>query len=165
MRLLRGVVVAALGIALTGCGVQPTGVVGAGESADGLTRGARLYFASPTGLRSVPVLNRDITDLNMVMKLLSAGPSQAETEAGLTTLVHELGGYAVEGKGTRVTVYLTSVYQQPAGDQGTGQLVCTLARTQSVIDPKVRADDVEVTLRPATGDKVGPFRCAEFLGG
>ena len=51
-RRLAGVV-AALGIVLAGCGVPPTGVVGAGEPASGLTHGARLYFASASGLRAV----------------------------------------------------------------------------------------------------------------
>ncbi|MEV6552702.1 hypothetical protein AB0M57_28940 [Streptomyces sp. NPDC051597] len=48
-------------------------------------------------------------------------------------------------------------------DQGTGQLVCTLARAQSVLDPSVRADDVQVTVRPDEGATLGPYRCAEFL--
>ncbi|MFB7600332.1 hypothetical protein [Streptomyces sp. NPDC056160] len=41
--------------------------------------------------------------------------------------------------------------------------MCTLARAQSVLVPQVRADDVEVTLRPAGNPPLGPYRCAEFL--
>ncbi|MFB7512590.1 hypothetical protein [Streptomyces sp. NPDC056144] len=155
--------VAALGAALTGCGVQPTGVVGAGEPASGLTRGMRLYYASDTGLRGVPLLDRKVDSLAAVMKLLAAGPGPAEQRDGLTSLVQGLGGYSVSGTGTRVTVLLDDPYPLSGRDQGTGQVVCTLARAQSVLDPKVRADDVEVTIRPAEGAPLGPYRCAEFL--
>ncbi|MEU5216692.1 hypothetical protein AB0G79_10900 [Streptomyces sp. NPDC020807] len=43
--------------------------------------------------------------------------------------------------------------------------MCTPARAQSVLDPGVRADDVRVTVRPESGTALGPYRCAEFLGG
>ncbi|MFE4649551.1 MULTISPECIES: hypothetical protein [Streptomyces] len=33
------------------------------------------------------------------------------------------------------------------------------------LDPKVRADDVEVAPRPSDGASLGPYRCAEFLDG
>ncbi|MFG2624442.1 hypothetical protein [Streptomyces sp. NPDC048473] len=164
MKVRQGVVVAALGIALMGCGVQPTGVIGAGEPASGPTRGMRLYFASDSGLRGVPLLDREVKDLNAVVKLLAAGPPPAEQRDGLTSLV-QLGGYSVTGTGTRVTVRLDGPYAESGRDQGTGQLVCTLARAQSVLDPKVRTDDVEVTLRPSGSAALGPYRCAEFLNG
>ncbi|MFI5745835.1 hypothetical protein ACIBBE_07860 [Streptomyces sp. NPDC051644] len=164
MKVRQGVVVAALGIALMGCGVQPTGVIGAGEPASGPTRGMRLYFASDSGLRGVPLLDKEVKDLNAVVKLLAAGPPPAEQRNGLTSLV-QLGGYSVTGTGTRVTVRLDGPYAESGRDQGTGQLVCTLARAQSVLDPKVRTDDVEVTLRPSGSAALGPYRCAEFLNG
>ncbi|WP_030969424.1 GerMN domain-containing protein [Streptomyces sp. NRRL S-1824] len=164
MKVRQAGVVAALGLALMGCGVQPTGVTGAGEPASGLTRGMRLYFASDSGLRGVPLLDREVKDLNAVVKLLAEGPPPAEQRDGLTSLV-QLGGYSVTGTGTRVTVRLDGPYALTGRDQGTGQVVCTLARAQSVLDPKVRADDVEVTLRPSDGASLGPYRCAEFLNG
>ncbi|MFI8437279.1 hypothetical protein ACIGJO_26765 [Streptomyces sp. NPDC079020] len=165
MKVRQGAMVVVLGLALMGCGVQPTGVIDAGEPASGPTRGARLYFASDGGLRGVPLLDREIKNLGTVMKLLSAGPSPSEQRDGLTSLVQELGGYTVRGSGTRVTVHLDGPYAATGHDQGTGQVVCTLARAQSVLEPKVRADDVEVTLRPSEGAALGPFRCAEFLNG
>ncbi|KUJ68481.1 hypothetical protein ACZ90_17975 [Streptomyces albus subsp. albus] len=154
----------ALGIVLTGCGVPPTGVVGAGEPASGLTRGARLYFASAGGLRGVPVGDREIKNLGTVVKLLLLGPPPGERAGGLTSFV-ELPGFSATGKGTRVTLHLDGPYAGTGRDQGTGQLVCTLARAQSVLDPKVRTDDVEVTLRPSGSAALGPYRCAEFLNG
>lgn len=60
---------------------------------------------------------------------------------------------------------LEGLYGESGRDQATGQLVCTLARAQSVLEPEVRTDDVEVTLRPTEGEALGPYRCAEFLNG
>ncbi|MFC8587726.1 hypothetical protein ACFUGD_24725 [Streptomyces sp. NPDC057217] len=96
-------------------------------------------------------------------KLLAAGPPPAERRDGLTTLVQGLGGYTATGSGTRVTVRLEDPYAGNGRDQATGQLVCTLARAQSVLEAEVRAEDVEVTLRPPGGPAVGLHRCADFL--
>ncbi|MFE3072450.1 hypothetical protein [Streptomyces sp. NPDC059247] len=164
MSVRRRGAVAALGIVLVGCGVQPTGVIGAGEPATGLTRGIRLYYASGSGLRAVPAVDQKIENLASVLKMLAAGLPPAEQRDGLTNLV-EIGGYTVSGRGTEVTLWLSDPYRATGRDQGTGQLVCTLARAQSVLDPRVRAEDVEVTLRPDEGPSFGPYRCAEFLNG
>ncbi|MFE6775704.1 hypothetical protein [Streptomyces sp. NPDC057702] len=161
---LAGAVVAGVVAGLTGCGVQPTGVVSAGEPASGLTRGMRLYYASASGLRAVPVLDTQITELNGVVKLLGQDPTPAQQRDGLTSLV-QIGGASVSGSGPRVTVRFDGPYPGTGRDLGTGQLVCTMARAQSVLDPTVRTDDVEVTIRPSEGARLGPYRCAEFLGG
>lgn len=162
---VRGAVLAVLGAVLAGCGVQPTGVIEAGEPATGLTRGMRLYYASDTGLRAVPVLDRDISSLDAVMKLLAQGPTAAERREGLTTLLHAPSGYTVTGDGPRVSVDLEGSYWAEARAQVTGQLVCTIASFQSVREAEVRADDVEVTIRPREGPVLGPLRCAGYLGG
>ncbi|MEU0985948.1 GerMN domain-containing protein [Streptomyces sp. NPDC005953] len=162
MKVRQGLVVAALGIGLMGCGVQPTGVVDAGEPASGLTSGIRLYFASTNGLRGVSLIDTEIKDLASVMKLLAQGPSPTEQRDGLAS-VYEIEGYTVTGEGTRVTLDLSGQYTGSGQDQGTGQLVCTLARAQSVLEPKVMFDDVEVTLDPEEGIELGPYRCADFL--
>ncbi|MEU0688503.1 hypothetical protein [Streptomyces uncialis] len=164
MRVRQGVSVGALGLALMGCGVQPTGVIGTGEYAFGPTRGVRMYYASASGLRGVPVLHQEFDDLSGVMKLFFQGPSADQRRDGLTNLL-ELPGFQVSGTGTRVTVSLEGHYAGTGRDQGTGQLVCTLARAQSVLDPKVTTDDVEVTIRQPDADDLGPYRCAEFLDG
>ncbi|MEU6954439.1 GerMN domain-containing protein [Streptomyces sp. NPDC045714] len=162
---MLGAVLTVLGTGLVGCGVQPTGVIEAGAPASGLTRGMRLYYASDTGLRAVPVLDRDFTSLDAVMKLLAQGPTAAERREGLTTLLHAPAGYTVTGDGARVTVELEGPYWAEARDRVTGQLVCTLASFQSVAEAEVRADDVEVTIRPGEGPALGPLRCAGYLGG
>lgn len=165
MRVRQRVSVGALGLALMGCGVQPTGVIGAGESASGPTRGVRMYYASASGLRGVPtMLDQEFENLSGVMKMFFQGPSADQRRDGLTNLL-ELPGFQVSGTGTRVTVSLDGPYAGTGRDQGTGQLVCTLARAQSVFDPKVRTDDVEVTVRQPDSADLGPYRCAEFLDG
>ncbi|MCX4658693.1 GerMN domain-containing protein [Streptomyces uncialis] len=164
MRVRQRVSVGALGLALMGCGVQPTGVIGTGESASGPTRGVRMYYASASGLRGVPTRHQEFDSLSGVMKLFFQGPSADQRRDGLTNLL-ELPGFQVSGTGTRVTVRLEDSYAGTGRDQGTGQLVCTLARAQSVLDPKVRTDDVEVTVRQPDSADLGPYRCAEFLDG
>ncbi|MGW3212167.1 GerMN domain-containing protein [Streptomyces parvus] len=165
MRFRRGVVLTALAFVLVGCGVgvRPTGVIDAGEPASGLTRGKRLYYASDTGLRAVPLLDRENDTLDAVMKLLAQGPTAAERREGLTTLLHAPSGYTVTGDGPRVTVTLEGPYWAQPRDRATGQLVCTLASFQSVREAEVRADHVEVTISPGEGPELGPLRCAEFL--
>ncbi|MFF0744173.1 hypothetical protein ACFYVL_27620 [Streptomyces sp. NPDC004111] len=158
---------AALGIALggllaVGCGVRPTGVIDAGEPATGLSRGMRLYYVSDTGLRAVPRPDLEVTNIASVVKHLTLGPSPAELRGGLTSVV-DLGGYGVSAAGREVTVELDGAYRATGRDQGTGQLVCSLARGQAVLEPKVGADDVEVVIRPARGPQLGPFKCADFL--
>lgn len=69
------------------------------------------------------------------------------------------------GDGTRVTVELEGSYWAEAREQVTGQLVCTLASFQSVREAGVRADEVEVIIRPGEGPVLGPLRCAGYLGG
>ncbi|MCM2389784.1 hypothetical protein [Streptomyces albipurpureus] len=164
MKVRPVLLITALGSALMGCGVQPTGVVDAGGPASGLTSGMRLYFASDSGLRGVSLLDRKTESLGGVMKRLAEGPSPSEVRDGLSS-AYRIGGYTVTGKGTRVTLRLEGGYAGTGSDQGTGQLVCTLSRAQSVLDSTVRADEVEVTLRPSEGAVLGPYRCAEFLNG
>ncbi|MFE1907711.1 hypothetical protein ACFW96_29185, partial [Streptomyces gardneri] len=160
MKVRHGVAVALLGLVLVGCGVQPTGIIGAGEPASGLTRGMRLYYASDSGLRGVPLLDRRLQDLNSVVKLLAQGPGPAEQRDGLTSLVQELGGYTVSGSGARVTIHMEGAYPLSGRDQGTGQLVCTLARAQSGRVPEVEAGGVGGSGGARGGAVEGPLRGA-----
>ncbi|MCW5250753.1 MULTISPECIES: hypothetical protein [unclassified Streptomyces] len=153
----RGVLAAVLGIVLMGCGVQPTGVIGAGEPASGLTRGMRLYYVSSSGLRAVPLVDREIgKDIGWVLKLLLEPPE------GLVNLL-QLGGYTVSARGARVTVEIDGTYGGTGLDLGTGQMVCTLASARSVVAPEVGSDEVEVTLSPSSGPEQGPYRCADYF--
>lgn len=157
---------AALALTLAGCGVPPTGVIGAGDPATGLTKGLRIYFVSSAGrLEGVSRPGVKIDELGDVLKFLIAGPTEAEQNRGLTSLVGGLS-FDVTADGARVTA---SSPQATAADSRrddllNGQLVCTLARAQSVLHPEIPPDDVQVTLNGA-GRPTGPYRCSQFLKG
>ncbi|MEV6396208.1 hypothetical protein AB0M39_15770 [Streptomyces sp. NPDC051907] len=166
MTRLRTTLAAALLLSAVGCGVRPTGVIDAGEPATGLTTGMRLYFDSPTGLRGVPRPTGDLKNLESVLKMLLAGPSEAEREQGLTTLV-QLGTFAATGEGDQVRLDVPDNSITPQDRVLQGQLVCSLARAQSLLGgatEQIRPADVQVTLRP-DGPPLGPYRCPDFLTG
>ncbi|MEV7280061.1 hypothetical protein [Streptomyces sp. NPDC093111] len=166
LRPLTAALAALLAAVLTSsCGVQPSGVIGAGEPPTGLTKGLRLYFVSPTGhLEGVSRPDVRITELDAALKLLAAGPTDPELERGLTTLVRQLP-YDATGTGTRVTLSSpgTTFSGNRRDDLVNGQLVCTLARAQSALHPTIRPDDVQVTLN-GEGRPLGPYRCSQFMG-
>ncbi|MFB7368406.1 hypothetical protein ACFC0D_00930 [Streptomyces sp. NPDC056222] len=154
----------ALLLALAGCGVQPSGVIQAGQPATGLTKGLRLYFVSGSGrLEGVSRPHAEITELKAAVKLLAEGPTEAEQQRGLTSLATGFS-YDVTAKGARVTVRSpdATFAGSRRDDLVNGQLVCTLARAQSLIDPSVRPDDVQVTLA-GNAKPLGPYRCSQFL--
>lgn len=155
----RAAVAVLLVAAAAGCGVRPTGVIDSGEPASGLRTGLRIYFASDTGLRGVSRLTK-VDNLNFVIKLLLMGPTPSEQNSGLTNLV-EPGSFSAVGHGNRVTLEMSG---EPltSEDQLSGQLVCSLARAQSVLDRKIRPDDVQVTLK-FDDESQGPYRCSNFL--
>ncbi|MFE0172431.1 hypothetical protein ACFWZ2_08950 [Streptomyces sp. NPDC059002] len=168
--------VVALGVLVAGCGVRPSGVVDAGEPASGLTKGLRIYFVSETGrLEGVSRSAEGVREPAGVIKLLLAGPTEAEQRAGLTSLVHGGGSYDVTGEGRRLTVRIPDMILNPSSvsDRNlTGQLVCSLARAQAVLDKKgrTRPDDVRVTVRGDTeegpgqeSDSGSDYVCSDFL--
>ncbi|MEU6557122.1 hypothetical protein ABZ915_43830 [Streptomyces sp. NPDC046915] len=147
--------------AVTGCGVQPTGVIDAGEPTSGLTKGMRVYFASDTGLRGVSRPDREVTELGSTIKLLIAGPNASEQHSGLTNLVESAGTCTATGHGKQVTLDMPGTLLSAGNRLLNGQLVCSPARAQSVLEPDVRPDDVQVTLKP-DGDPLGPYECSYF---
>ncbi|WP_330240077.1 hypothetical protein [Streptomyces sp. NBC_00525] len=158
MRVIRrGALAAALALALAGCGVQPTGVIGAGEPASGLTRGLRLYYVSSSGLRAVPLIDREFgKDFGSILKLLFLPPE------GFVNLL-QLNGFSVSAEGAQVTVHIDGSYGATGRDLGTGQMVCTLTSALSVADPKVDSDKIKITLTPTQGPTQGPYRCADYF--
>ncbi|MEU6822854.1 hypothetical protein ABZ921_19680 [Streptomyces atriruber] len=162
-----GVALAVVALGLAGCGVQPTGVVDAGEAAGGLTKGLRIYFVSETGRLEGVTRALPISEPAAVIKLLMSGPSKAEQQTGLTTLI-DSGRFDVTGKGNRITVRTPDLVLDPAAldDRNrTGQLVCSLARARAVLDERgrTRPDDVRVTVIPEGGGELGPYVCSDFL--
>jgi hypothetical protein len=149
---------------LSGCGVQPTGVIGAGDPATGLTKGLRLYYVSKSGrLEGVSRPNlKPIKALADVLKHLGVGPDSAEQKRGLTSPLGPSPSYDVTGNGNRVVMRSpTTIFPGGLDDLPTGQLVCTLARAQSLLTKGVRPDDVQVTFEGK--GTAGPYRCGTFL--
>ncbi|MCX5207369.1 hypothetical protein OG897_38955 [Streptomyces sp. NBC_00237] len=149
---------------LSACGVQPTGVIGAGEPATGLTKGLRLYYVSKSG-RLEGVSRPDLTpvrNLADALKYLAGGPNSAEQKRGLTSPLGPPPSYEVTGNGDRVVLRSPETIL-PGGidDLPTGQLVCTLARAQSLLTKGVRPDDVQVTFEGK--GTAGPYRCGTYL--
>ncbi|MGX2992817.1 GerMN domain-containing protein [Streptomyces sp. JNUCC 64] len=153
---------AVLALALTGCGVPPTGVLDAGPPAKGLATAARLYYVRDARLEGVSRPDRELSDVQDVTKLLLSGPTPAEQERGLTNLVETTGGYWVTASRARVTLHAPGT-AFPADDVlRNGQWVCTLARAQAALRQDVQPDDVQVTL-DGEGPAIGPYTCSPFL--
>ncbi|MFE0107261.1 hypothetical protein [Streptomyces sp. NPDC059009] len=149
---------------LAGCGVRPTGVIGAGKPPTGLTKGLRLYFVSGNGrLEGVSRPGVEIRSLDDALKFLAEGPTEAEQERGLTSMLSSLS-FDVTADGTKLTARSPDASGTGGRreDLANGQLVCTLARAQSVLQPRIRPDEVQVTL-VREGTPMGPYRCSQFL--
>ncbi|MEU6264920.1 hypothetical protein [Saccharopolyspora shandongensis] len=153
--------VALLVSALAGCGVQPTDVLGAGEPATGLPQGMRVYFASDSGLRGVARPGVEIDDLRVAIKLLLGGPNETELHSGLSTLSRDDQELHATSDRGQVTVELPDTPVETSPGIFTGQVVCTLARAESLLHG-VRPDEVQVTL-VGPNRTVGPYRCPQFL--
>ncbi|MGV9325134.1 hypothetical protein [Streptosporangium sandarakinum] len=144
---------------LTGCGITPTGVHRGGEPPTGISNGMRLYFVSDSGLRGVARHNRQLRNLDDIVKLLLAGPDAAEQRTGLSTLVYVSGSFHTSAAKNSVTLKLAR--DQQTDWMATGQLVCSLARGHAVLKGS-RPDRVQVTI--ITGKRsAGPYRCPQFL--
>lgn len=146
-----------------GCGVRPTGVLDGGAPASGIPEGMRIYFASDQGLRGVSRPDREITDLGAAVKLVMAGPNDAELAAGLTDLTAITGEFSASATEGRVTVRLPRTPVTGVAGMAAGQLVCTLSRAETLLHG-TRPDAVRVTVI-AQGGTVGPYQCSQFLTG
>ncbi|GAB3731587.1 hypothetical protein GCM10027598_54760 [Amycolatopsis oliviviridis] len=144
-----------------GCGVRPTEVLDGGAPASGIPDGMRIYFASDNGLRGVSRPDKEITDLAAAVKLVMAGPNDAELAAGLTDLTAITGEFSASAIGGLVTVRLPKMPVSAVAGMAAGQLVCSLSRAESLLHG-TRPDAVRVTV-VAQGGTAGPYQCSQFL--
>lgn len=149
-----------LALAATGCGIRPTGVTDGGTAPSGISQGMRIYFASDRGPRGVARPDRTVDQLDDVFKLLFSGPSPAERDEGLTNVLPEVDYRATAHRG-HVTVTAPRFNFASPQDQGTGQLVCTLARAEVLLHG-TRPDRVQVSIVGERG-RAGPYQCQQFL--
>ncbi len=148
---------------VAGCGVRPTEVLDGGAPASGIPEGMRVYFASDQGLRGVSRPGNEVTSLEAVIKLLMAGPNEAELAAGLADLTAITGEFSATAAEGRVTVRLPRTPVGGVAGMAAGQLVCSLARAESLLHG-TRPEAVRVTV-VAHGGTVGPYQCSQFLAG
>ncbi|GAA4229814.1 hypothetical protein GCM10022254_23120 [Actinomadura meridiana] len=124
-----------LGVALSGCGVRPTGIIGAGAlpSAAGsapvisvyLISGPRLQVVSRPGLIGRPLL---------AIEQLAVPPTSLERKAGLHTDVRRPISGSLRGDGIAASGTRSALYVQPTdtrdpnvrwSELATAQIACT----------------------------------------
>ncbi|WP_370943897.1 hypothetical protein AB5J62_32945 [Amycolatopsis sp. cg5] len=156
----RSLILAAC-LLVTGCGVQPTGVVDGGPPIAGVSEGMRLYFVTDQGVRGVARPGLELSSLDGVIKLLMGGLNQVEIANGYTTLVVIAGPFSAWSVNGQVTLRLPKTPVDSVTGMFAGQLVCTLARAETVLNG-TRPDAVRVTII-ADGGTAGPYQCFQFL--
>ncbi len=146
-------------VGLTGCGVQPTDIIDAGEPAIGVSAGPRVYFLHDTSLRDIQRTTGRLGSLQAALDSLAEGPTPAERDQGMTTQIPagklhldlSTGNYLVVAPST----------SSPLSKAGMGQIVCTVAAWQSA-----RHGDhlAETQVSIANGQhEFGPYTCPNFL--
>ncbi|AZM54512.1 hypothetical protein DMA15_19690 [Streptomyces sp. WAC 01529] len=133
--------------AVAGCGISTTGPVSAGAAATGAVRpgtrayDARLDFLGPWGMQFVSRRSDTPVGPQQAVDLLLAGPTAAERERGLATLVpQELRGRvtALPGRGA-VDLHLPVAVAQ-LEHTAVSQLACTVANADGIPGGKAPAD-------------------------
>ncbi|MFF3542406.1 hypothetical protein [Streptomyces platensis] len=150
-----------LALAATGCGIRPTGVTNGGSAPSGISQGMRIYFASDRGPRGVSRPDVTVDQLDDAFKLLLSGPSPSEREEGLANVLPTDVDYRATALRGHVTVTAPRLAFASPQDQGTGQLVCTLARAEVLLHG-TRPDKVQVSIVGERGS-AGPYQCQQFL--
>ncbi|MGW0534152.1 hypothetical protein [Streptomyces sp. NPDC003032] len=134
-------------LAVSGCGVSATGPVPAGAAATGAVRpgtrayDARLDFLGPWGMQFVSRRSGTPVGPQQAVDLLLAGPTDAERERGLASLVpEELRGRvtALPARGA-VDLHLPVVIAQ-LDHTAVSQLACTAANADAIPGGKTPAD-------------------------
>ncbi|MFR0357536.1 hypothetical protein [Streptomyces sediminimaris] len=135
---LTAALAALLAAAVTGCGIGPGDPAPAGAPASGVQRSAgafpsaRLYFASPYGIRAVVRPTDGAPSPQQALDLLLKGPTPAERERGLTSQVPPAHGQLTASAGDgAVDVFVP--FAVSAGDldvTAISQLACTAAHAE-----------------------------------
>ncbi|MEV0701500.1 hypothetical protein AB0I53_26815 [Saccharopolyspora sp. NPDC050389] len=127
---------AVLLLVLTGCGVQPTDVVLAGQGPDGIARGPVLYFVTGEPGQVRPSI-RETGRLGTVtdaLRLLAAGPTDAEGAAGLRTELPFLTTEQVSAGAPDAGIVTVQLPVPPStlSELASTQLICTAVRVSAM---------------------------------
>ncbi|MEU7578649.1 hypothetical protein AB0B50_13690 [Streptomyces sp. NPDC041068] len=146
-------------LALTGCGISATGPERAGAAATGAvppgTRAydARLDFLGPWGMQFVSRRSESPVGPQQAVDLLLAGPTTAERERGLATLVPETLRGRVTALPARGAVDLHIPVTVPQLEHtAVSQLACTAANAAEIPGGKAPADVVVRVHEPGSDD-------------
>lgn len=148
----------ALLLVLTGCGVRPTELVYAGRAPDGIARGPVLYFLTGDQVRPSIRETGELGTVTDALRLLAAGPTEAELAAGLRTKVpifapeQASAGVPVDGIVTVRLPVAPSTLPVPA----TTQLVCTAVGVSAMAGANEKKLMVQLT---GMGDIWRPQLC------
>ncbi|GAA3161968.1 MULTISPECIES: GerMN domain-containing protein [Streptomyces] len=153
-----------LAVCAVGCGVDSAGPDPVGAPASGLpaaapARHARLYFASPYGLRATVREVPAPATPQQALDLLLKGPDVAEQNRGLTTEVPpDLRRTTARVARGGVDLYIPlPVSSITGGGLGLQQIVCTVANAS--IPGAGHAPDVDVRVHEEGYETVWTVRC------
>ncbi|MCH0558430.1 hypothetical protein [Streptomyces sp. MUM 16J] len=163
--LRRSLLPAAL-LALSACGIAPTGVVGAGTAATGVTPTVQLSFVRDGILVVVPRTATGPVDAETAVAMLLRGPTSSERLHGLTTELPQLPVephrqaptptraalvVRVGARADTVAVEMPQNLKSPLPRTAVDQLICTAAAARLVADPDIDSARVTVTGHTRTG--------------
>ncbi|MCH0566477.1 MULTISPECIES: hypothetical protein [unclassified Streptomyces] len=164
--LLRRSLLPAALLALSACGIAPTGVVGAGTAATGVTPTVQLYFVRDGMLAVVPRTATGPVDAETAVAMLLRGPTSPEHLHGLTTELPQLAvephrqtpaptraplGVRVGTRADTVAIELPQNLKSPLPRTAADQLICTAAAAHLIADPDLDSARVTVTGHTRTG--------------
>ncbi|MEU3281279.1 hypothetical protein [Streptomyces antibioticus] len=164
--LLRRSLLSAALLALSACGIAPTGVVGAGAAATGVTPTVQLYFVGDGTLVAVPRTATGPVDAEKAVAMLLRGPTSPERLHGLTTELPQLPvephpqtpaptraplGVTVRTQADTVAIEMPQNLKSPLPRTAIDQLICTAAAARLVAGPDIDSARVTVTGHTRTG--------------
>ncbi|WP_328584376.1 hypothetical protein [Streptomyces sp. NBC_00370] len=168
-----------LGVATTllasGCRIPPSGVIQAGEPANGLRAFVTLYWvdrgsAEHGGLHPVSRPADEVTGVAAAVSTLVAGPTESEWQSGLATqLPTPMPAPRVTVTGSAVTIRLQPGFPRLTGT-AIGQLACTATAAWQSSGQADDGADVRVTVTsppdtdPGAGTEAGPAARAKSSG-
>lgn len=145
--------VVALLVSMVGCGVQPSGVQDGGVAPTGVAGRTTLFFVDEDGeLRASERSTGRLGTVQGAVRLLMAGASSAESEAGLRTEVPSSTiGASVNDAGDSVTIRLPFSGEE-IGAAGVDQVICTVS---AVVAGSGRdLDEVRIAIQRTDGDPI-----------
>ncbi|MGP4043283.1 hypothetical protein [Streptomyces sp. 2A115] len=153
-RSFRPALLFATALVLSSCGIPSTGVVEAGEGANGIRASQALYFVRAGTLLAVRRPASDPSGVDKSVEMLFGGPDARERAKGMTTELPPLmAPPTVRTDGARVSVEL-SRETGPLTDTAAAQVICTAADALLLEAPAIDVAPTTVTVTVTAPDDV-----------